>query len=300
MKPTPVRRILWVVAILLLLGLLMAGLARAQPVRLQDDRGRQIALPRPPQRIVSLLPSLAESVCALEQCHRLVGVDRYTNWPEDVVGKLPKVGGGLDPSIEAIVALKPDVVLMSVSSRASDRLEALGLTVVQLEPKTHADVRRVLGALSDLLGVPRAQGADRLWRVIDAGVLAAAQSLPPRARNARVYFEVSRGPYAAGEASFIGESLTRLGVRNVVPASLGPFPRLNPEFIVRADPDVIMIGNRSMQAMVPYPGWATLRAIRENRLCVFGPGESDVVVRPGPRMAEAARIMARCLAEKAS
>jgi iron complex transport system substrate-binding protein len=299
MKPTPVRRILWVIAILVALGLLMAGLAQAQPVQITDDRGRVVSLPRPPQRIVSLLPSLTESVCELEQCHRLVGVDRYSNWPAAVIEKLPKVGGGLDPSIEAVVALKPDVVLLSVSSRASDRLEALGLTVVALEPKTHADVRRVLGAVSDLLGVPRAQGSDRLWRVIDAGVLAAAQSLPPQAKNARVYFEVSRGPYAAGEASFIGESLTRLGVRNVVPASLGPFPRLNPEFVVRANPDIIMIGNRSMQAMVPYPGWASLRAIRENRLCVFGPGDSDVVVRPGPRMAEAARIMARCLVEKA-
>ena len=179
MKPTPVRRILWVIAILIALGLLMAGLAQAQPVQITDDRGRAVALPRSPQRIVSLLPSLTESVCELEQCHRLVGVDRYSNWPDAVVGKLPKVGGGLDPSIEAIVALKPDVVLLSVSSRASDRLEALGLTVVALEPKTHADVRRVLGVVSDLLGVPRAQGSDRLWRVIDAGVQAAAQSLPP-------------------------------------------------------------------------------------------------------------------------
>ena len=299
MKPTPVRRILWVITILLVLGLVMAGLAQAQPVQVKDDRGRAVSLPRPPQRIVSLLPSLTESVCALEQCHRLVGVDRYSNWPEAAMAQLPKVGGGIDPSIEAIVALKPDLVLMSVSSRASDRLEALGITVVQLEPKTHADVRRVLGTVSDLLGVPRAQGSDRLWRVIDAGVQAAAQSLPPQAHNARVYFEVSRGPYAAGEASFIGETLTRLGARNVVPAALGPFPRLNPEFVVRANPDIIMIGNRSMQALVPYPGWASMRAIRDNRLCVFGPGDSDVVVRPGPRMAEAARIMARCLVEKA-
>ena len=299
MKPTPVRRILWVIAVLLLLGLLMAGLARAQPVHIRDDKGREVSLPRPPQRIVSLLPSLTESVCELAHCHRLVGVDRYSNWPEAVVGKLPKVGGGLDPSIEAIVALKPDVVLMSVSSRASDRLEALGVKVVQLEPKTHADVRRVLGVVSDMLGVPRAEGADRLWRVIDASVLAAAQSLPARVRNVRVYFEVSRGPYAAGASSFIGETLARLGAANVVPASLGPFPRLNPEFVVRANPDIIMIGNRSMQTLVPYPGWASLRAIRDNRLCVFGPGDSDVVVRPGPRMAEAARIMAKCLAEKA-
>lgn len=298
MTPTPVRRILWVIAIIVVLGLLMAGLAQAQPVQVTDDRGRVVSLPQPPQRIVTLLPSLTESVCELDQCHRLVGVDRYSNWPESV-NRLPKLGGGIDPSIEAIVAVKPDVVLLAMSSRASERLEALGLKVVVLEPKTHADVRRVLGVVGQVLGVPKAEGADRLWRVIDAAVQAAAQSLPPKARGTRVYFEVSRGPYAASEASFIGESLTRLGARNVVPASLGPFPRLNPEYVVRANPDVIMIGNRSMQAMVPYPGWASMRAIRDNRICVFGPGDSDVVVRPGPRMAEAARIMARCLTEKA-
>lgn len=298
MTPTPVRRILWVIAIIVVLGLLMAGLAQAQPVQVTDDRGRVVTLPQPPQRVVSLLPSLTESVCELDQCHRLVGVDRYSNWPESV-GKLPKLGGGIDPSIESIVAVKPDVVLLAMSSRASERLEALGLKVVVLEPKTHADVRRVLGVVGQVLGVPQAEGADRLWRVIDAAVQAAAQSLPPKARGTRVYFEVSRGPYAASEASFIGESLTRLGVRNVVPASLGPFPRLNPEYVVRANPDLIMIGNRSMQAMVPYPGWASMRAIRDDRICVFGPGDSDVVVRPGPRMAEAARIMARCLTEKA-
>ncbi len=298
MAPTPVRRILWVIAIIVVLGLLMAGLAQAQPVQVTDDRGRVVSLPQPPQRIVTLLPSLTESVCELDQCHRLVGVDRYSNWPESV-NRLPKLGGGIDPSIEAIVAVKPDVVLLAMSSRASERLEALGLKVVVLEPKTHADVRRVLGVVGQVLGVPQAEGADRLWRVIDAAVQAAAQSLPPKARGTRVYFEVSRGPYAASESSFIGETLTRLGARNVVPASLGPFPRLNPEYVVRANPDVIMIGNRSMQAMVPYPGWASMRAIRDDRICVFGPGDSDVVVRPGPRMAEAARIMARCLTEKA-
>lgn len=296
--PTPVRRILWVIAILVVLLLLMAGLARAEPVQIKDDRGRLVTLPQAPQRIVSLLPSLTESVCELDQCHRLVGVDRYSNWPESVA-RLPKLGGGIDPSIEAIVAAKPDVVLLAASSRASDRLEALGLKVVVLEPKTHADVRRVLGVVGQVLGVPQAEGADRLWRVIDAAVQAAAQSLPPKARNLRVYFEVSRGPYAASEASFIGESLARLGVRNVVPGALGPFPRLNPEYVVRANPDVLMIGNSSMQSMVPYPGWSTMRAVRENRVCVFGPGDAEVVVRPGPRMAEAARIMARCLTEKA-
>src|SRR5690606_27824725 len=143
---------------------------------------------------------------ALQQCHRLVGVDRYSNWPEQVRG-LPQVGGGIDPNVEAIVALRPDLVLLSMSSRVSDRLESLGLKVVALEPRNHADVRRVLGVLGDLFDVPAAQGAERLWRVIDASVEAAAQSLPARARGVRVYFEVSRGPYVAGPSSFIGETL---------------------------------------------------------------------------------------------
>lgn len=307
MKPTPVRRILWVIAILVALGLLMAGLAQAQAqtqtqtlisapaIQVTDDRGRTVTLPRPPQRIVSLLPSLTEAVCALDQCHRMVGVDRYSNWPEAIT-RLPQVGGGLDPNIEAIVALRPDVVLMATSSRASARLESLGVAVVALEPKTHADVQRVLGKIGQVLAVPDAQ---RVWRRIDAAVEAAAQSVPPAARGARVYFEVNRGPYGAGTSSFIGETLTRLGARNVLPTALGPFPKLNPEYVVRAAPDLIMVGARSVEGLAERPGWGSLRALREQRLCVFSPEESDVLVRPGPRMAEGARLMAGCLASKA-
>ncbi|GAB2731324.1 ABC transporter substrate-binding protein [Melaminivora jejuensis] len=279
------------------LALAGAALSAHATIQITDDRGRTLHFDEPPRRVVSLLPSSTESLCEMQQCERLVGVDRYSNWPASV-RQLPKVGGGIDPNIEAIVALRPDVVLLSVSSRVSDRLEALGVKVVALEPKTHADVRRVLTLIGDLFAVPRAQGADRLWRVIDAAVQAAAQSLPPKARGARVYFEVSRGPYAAGQPSFIGETLARLGARNVVAADLGPFPRLSPEYVLRAQPDVIMVSNRSAQPMTRYPGWDKLAAIRAGRLCVFGPEHSDVLVRPGPRMAEAARLMAGCLSEK--
>lgn len=278
--------------------LLWAVALRVQALQVVDDRGVAVTLSRSPQRIVSLLPSLTESVCALDQCQRLAGRDRYSNYPA-LVQQLPALGGGLDPNIEGIVALKPDVVLLSTSSRASSRLESLGIKVVALELKSHADVRRVLDKLGVLLEVPDEAGAARLWRIIDSSVSAAAQSLSPQARSARVYFEVSRGPYAAGESSFIGETLTRLGVRNVVPAALGPFPRLNPEFVVRANPDVIMVGNRSMVATAPYPGWDAIKAVREQRICVFGVDESDIVVRPGPRMAEAARLMAQCLEKHA-
>ena len=275
----------------------LACLVLAAPVhalQLTDDRGVTITLTAPPQRIVSLLPSLTEMVCALDQCQRLVGVDRYSNFPASVRA-LPQVGGGLDPSIEAVVALKPDVVLMAISARASERLEALGIKVVALEPKTHDDVRRVLEKVGALLGVIDAQ---RVWRVIDAGVFAAAQSLPPTVRTTRVYFEVNSGPYAAGDASFIGETLTRLGVKNIVPASLGPFPKLNPEFVVRANPDIIMVGDYNYVGMEQRPGWSSMRALREKRVCLFSPEQADMLVRPGPRMAEGARIMARCVTDK--
>jgi len=264
-------------------------------LQLTDDRGATVTLPRAPQRIVSLLPSLTETVCELGRCQNLVGVDRYSNFPARVQ-KLPQVGGGLDPNVEMIVALKPDVVLLATSSRAGDRLQALGLKVVALEPRSHADVQRVMLKLGQLLEV---SDAARIWRAIDAGVSAAAQSLPAQVRGTRVYFEVNQGPYAAGESSFIGETLTRLGVKNIVPAKLGPFPKLNPEYIVRANPDLIMVGQRSADGLQARPGWQSIRALREQRVCIFPTEEANVLVRPGPRMAEGARLMARCLTEKA-
>ena len=264
-------------------------------VQVTDDRGVTVTLPAAPQRIVSILPSLTETVCELGHCVRLVGVDRFSDYPASLQ-KLPQLGGGMDPNVEAIVALRPDVVLMAKSSRVGPRLESLGIKVVALEPKSHADVQRVMLKLGQLLEVPDAQ---RIWRAIDAGVSAAAQSIPANLRGAKVYFEVNQGPYAAGELSFIGETLTRLGAKNIVPAKLGPFPKLNPEYIVRANPDLIMIGQRSADGLQQRPGWQSIRALRENRLCVFPTEESNVLVRPGPRMAEGARLMARCIVDKA-
>ena len=128
MKPTPVKRILIVVAVLLALVFLMSSLAQAQtpvaqPVQVTDQRGVAVRLAQPPQRIVSLMPSLTESVCALGECHRLVGVDRFSNWPE-AVKKLPQMGGYIDPNIEAVVALKPDLVLGASSMRATHAVAA--------------------------------------------------------------------------------------------------------------------------------------------------------------------------------
>ncbi len=268
----------------------------SQALEITDDRGVTVSFARSPQRIVSLLPSLTETVCELGRCQRIVGVDSHSNYPAQV-RSLPQAGGGIDPNIEAVVSLKPDVVLMATSSRAVQRLESLGIKVLALEPRNTASAQQLFLKLGQLLQV---QGADRLWQGIDAGVMAARQTLPPGAKNLRVYFEVSRGPYAAGQGSFIGEMMTRLGLQNIMAAELGPFPKVNPEYVVRANPDLIMIGERNALGLEQRPGWAGMRAIREKRLCVFTADESDVLVRPGPRMAEAARLMVRCASDSMS
>ncbi len=267
---------------------------QASAFEIIDDRGVTVRFDKTPQRIVSLLPSLSETVCALGQCARLVGVDRYSNYPA-ALKKLPQMGGGLDPGIEAVVAQKPDVVLLASSSRAAQRLESLGIKVVALEPKTHAGMRSVIEQLAQLLQVA---DASALWRGIDASISATAQAMPASSRSARVFFPVSNAPHGAGEASFIGETLARLGVQNIVPASMGVFPKLNPEFVVRANPDVIITSALDAGSMAKRPGWQNIRAIRENRICRYTPEEIDVLVRPGPRMAEGAQMMARCLMEK--
>lgn len=264
---------------------------------LADDRGEVVRFEQMPKRIISMLPSITESVCILGQCELLVGVDRYSNSPASVQ-KLPTLGGGLDPNVEGILALKPDLVLVGSSPRASERFRALGLKVFAIDAKTYADVQRVLEKLALILNVSNDE-AKRLWQKMNDDISLVAQSLPKDSHKIRVYFEVNRAPYAAGPDSFIGETLDRLGVENIIPSSLGPFPKINPEFVVRANPDVIMVGDKNHLGMTDRPGWSEMKAIRENRVCVFKEAESDVIVRPGPRMAEGARVIAGCLREKA-
>jgi len=280
-------------ALAALLGLSVGS----QAVVVRDDRQVDVTITQTPQRIVSLLPSLTETVCALGQCQKLVGVDRYSNWPASIA-KLPRMGGGIDPNLESVLAAKPDLVLMATSARGAERLAALGVSVLVLEPRSHADVQRVIRIMARALGVPEAE-SERVWRSIDAGMNAAAQSLPAHAIGQRVYFEVGPTPYGASESSFMGETLQRLGARNILPASLGPFPKINPEFVVRAQPDLIMVGDTSYADMRSRPGWQHLRAMRAQRVCHFTAQESDVLVRAGPRMDEAARLMAQCLTKMA-
>jgi iron complex transport system substrate-binding protein len=269
-----------------------AAPAAAASVTLRDDTGTQHRFAAPPQRIVSLLPSLTETVCALGACARLVGVDRYSNSPAQV-RSLPQLGGLDDAQVERTVALKPDVVLAARSARVTDRLRGLGLQVVLLESETHADVKRSIQLVAQLLGTPAA--ADALWARMQQQTAAAAARVPAALRGQRVYFEVGSAPYAAGAASFVGETLAQLGLGNVVPAVMGPFPKLSPEFVVRSQPDVVMAAQADLASMPSRPGWAGMAALQQGRACGFDEARYELLIRPGPRLGEAAEALVDCL-----
>ncbi len=269
------------------------GLACAANV-VRDDMQRDVSFAHAPERIVTLLPSLTETVCALGACGRLVATDRYSNWPSQVAA-LPKAGGLDDAEIEVIVSLKPDLVLLSRSQRITERLQALGIPSFALNTDSYADIARSITTIGNILGV-----AERA-AILNDTIAQEVQGIAAQARAARhgatptVYFEVDPAPYAAGPGSFIGELLTQLGTHNIVTADLGAFPKLNPEYVVRANPDVIFVSAADAPHLSDRPGWPEIRAVRERRFCSFDADVNDTIVRPGPRVADGMRAMADCL-----
>lgn len=268
--------------------------AGAAPVVLFDSAHHAQRFEHPPHRIASLLPALTETVCKLGECDHLVVVDRYSNWPGSLA-RLPKAGGLEDIDVEQIVSARPDVVLLGDAPRVEERLRSLGLVVFELETETYADIGRNVSVLGAMLGVP--QRAASLNRQIEHSVeeVAAATRARLSGHAPRVYFEVDPAPYGAGPQSFMGQMLGRVGARNILPASLGPFPRLNPEYVVRANPDVILVSAADASQLVQRPGWDQIRAVRENRICTFPPEVRDTIVRPGPRVAAGFQALSQCL-----
>ena len=265
---------------------------------MRDDLQREVRLPANPQRIISMVPSLTEIVCALGACDRLVATDRYSNWPAQAKA-LPKAGGFEDAEVERLISLRPDLILLSRSQRITERLGEFGVVSFALQTESYADIGHAVQVIGEILGV--ADRAGRLNETIEQAVREiGAKALAQRHGDGpSVYVEVDRTPYAAGPASFIGELLARLGARNIVSSELGPFPKLNPEYVVQRNPDVIFISPAEAAQLAQRPGWEQIRAVKEHRLCSFPPDVRDTIVRPGPRVAQGMRAMSDCLARVA-
>jgi iron complex transport system substrate-binding protein len=282
------------------LGVLLGAVAQSAGAGsvLRDDLQREVRLPANPQRIISLVPSLTETVCALGACGRLVATDRYSDWPAQAKA-LPKAGGFEDMEVERLISLKPDLILLSRSQRITERLGELGVVSFALKTESYADISHAVRVIGQILGL-----ADRAAR-LNEDIEVAVRDIGEQARAQRrgdgpsVYIEVDRAPYAAGPSSFIGELLARLGARNIVTMDLGAFPKLNPEYVVQHNPEVIFISPADAADLAQRPGWEQIRAVKEHRLCSFAPDVRDTIVRPGPRVAQGMRAMADCLARVA-
>lgn len=268
-----------------------AGVSSTWALTVVGDDGVAVTLRQPAARVVSLLPSLAEVVCDLGACDRLVGVDRYTNWPPETAG-VTVVGGGLDPQLEAILRVRPDLIVMAPSARVIARLRDLGLPILALEPKRMADLARTYDSLGQALGV---EGAGERFARLQSGLADLERTVRMPWRGAKVYFEVSDELYAAAPDSFVGETLAALGFKNAISDGLGPFPKISPEWVLRANPDVLVISEGARDGLSQRPGWGRMPAIRAQNVCAMTQTEADAFVRPGPRLVSGARWLLACI-----
>lgn len=274
-----------------------------------DERARgsgpAIDLPAPPQRIVSLAPSLTETLFALGVGERVIGVTRYCAHPPEV-RDLPRVGGHLDPSYEAIVALRPDLVVLIPSSEASERrLRSLGIPALCVDQHDVDGVLHSISILAEACGVP-GRGAE-LRRDIERRLAEVARSAAGRERPRTVVVvghEIGGGAvrsvWAAGPETFYDGVLELAGGVNAVDNGMVRYPELSREGLAALDPDVVIdvvagVEERGTDIERIRGGWRALdelRAVREGRVRVL---EGDLMVVPGPRLPEMVAAVAEAL-----
>lgn len=277
---------------LTLLALLSSAAATKYPLTVTDDLGRTVVIKSEPRRVVAMLPSHTETLVALGAADKLVAVDTYSNFPRRVVEKLPRVGSAFKPDLEAIVALKPDLILAdeSSSSKLTSKLAALGLTVYGGTAQSYNEVFEKMAVIGKM--VNRETNATRLITTTRADLNALQQSVRQLPKIS-VYYEVDPAPYSVGPNSFIGTLIAKAGGQTIIPAKLGDFPKIDPELIVKANPQVI-IGVTPDDAK-KRGGWTTLNAVKAGWVYKPTDEERDALSRPGPRLPVALRALIKMI-----
>ena len=281
------------IALLLALGL---ALATQYPLTVTDDLGRKVTLAAEPQRIVVMLPSATETLCAIGACEKIVATDKFSDWPPEVK-KLPKAGGLYDPNVELIVSLKPDLVIASKYGKLVERLAKVGIPAYAVKTETYEDIFKTARKLGLL--VNREPEAEALVARIQKEVYALESKAAKAKTRPSVYYEIDPTPYTVGPDSFIGVLIQKARGKNIVPRKLGLFPKISPEFVVAKNPEVIILGDApygvTLEKIKARPGWDRIRAVKEGRVCELKKEETNVVHRPGPRVAQGLRVLIRCI-----
>jgi len=271
--------------------------ANAALLTVVDDAGRSVVFNGPPQRIMALAPSNTEIVFALGAEDRIVAVDKWSNYPPGAKAK-PRISP-LNPSLEQIVRLSPDLIL---SARGGAEpllpLERQGIKVMIFAPRTMEDIYRnvlLIGRIVD--AQERAERLVRAMRQRAAAVLERVRDAP----RPKVFIELDGSdplrPFTAGPGSFIDLLIQLAGGANVATLSRIVWPQFNLEELLKADPDMIILGDalvpmnpQTPEMVARRPGWNRLRAVR---LGAIYPIETEVVSRPGPRIVEGLELLAK-------
>jgi iron complex transport system substrate-binding protein len=278
-----------------------AGLARTglSPTReITDELGRKVQIPQQANRIVSIAPNLTEVVFALGDENRLAGDTDYCDYPPEALRK-PHVGGVQNPSLDAIVALKPDLVLATkaINRRGTvDALDRIGVPVYVTDaPHSVEDVIVSIEHIGAALGVEKS-AADEVGRLRDrlSDLDRRLTGIAPR----RVFFVVQTAPIiSTGRNTFIADALRRAGGRSVVETS-AEWPHISLEAIVHLQPEFLIFANahtgtspREIEDLRSRPGWRDLTAIQQGKIVVL----SDAINRPAPRLVDAVEQLARAL-----
>lgn len=263
----------------------------AFPYTFTDDAGREVTIPREPQRIVVLGPSNAEILYAIGRGDRVVGVDDFADYPPEVEA-LPRIGGVTNPNYEQIVALEADLFLStSGAEEIADTLAGLGIPSAIVQPETFEDI------LNSILWLGKMTGAEaEAMEVVDTMTarVEAIQTALAGAEPVPVYLEIWDDPLmTVGPGSFMDELLTMAGGLNIAYDAAIPWPEISLETIVDRDPQVIFAYyEHNYRALIngERPGWSNIAAIKNGRVHFV---EETLVSRPGPRIVEGLELLAR-------
>lgn len=252
------------------------------------------AAPAPARRVVSLNPSLTAILVAVGARDALVGVDDYSAQQQPAVADLPRVGGLSNPSLEAVVALHPDLVVLVPSVQQRDfrqRLHELRIPVLALNPVSFDDVLASIETLGRRVGHGKAARARvaairRTRREIEA----ATRSLP----RVPTVLVLQRDPlYVVGPGSFVDEMLRSVGARNLAESFTSPYPRASREWLIAAAPQVLIDSSGDPEPAARYwAQWPSLPAVKHGRVVSLAQGAATL---PGPHLDRALRLLARAV-----
>ncbi len=278
--------------VVIVLALVCAVSFAQYPKSIKDDLGRMVVFRSSPKKVVSMFPSATETICALSACGRLVAVDDYSNFPESVK-TLPKVGGLYNPNLEAIVAQKPDLVIVSTYGKLHEALETAGIQTFAVDTSSYEDIFKGISLLGRVLGLEG--NARKLNSAIKTDVLKLELKAAASKTRPTVYFEIDPTPYSVGPNSFIGVLLTKSKARNIIPSELGDWPQVSPELVVSKNPSFIILSHPDLAGLKTRPGWNGITAVKSNKFCQISGNADDLISRPGPRIAQGLKILINCL-----